>query len=81
MSSFSSNIYPKKNYKIDFYKQRRVCPNCGKHLSFHIEGNFGGALGIFSCKCGYRDSSIKNYIYATSKELAEFEKATEDIMW
>ena len=78
--SFSSNEY-KRNYKIDFYKQRRVCPNCGKHLSFHIEGNFGGALGVFSCKCGYRDSSVENYVYATSKELVEFEKATEGIMW
>ena len=78
--SFSSNEY-KRNYKIDFYKHRRVCPQCGKHLSFHIEGNFGGALGVFSCKCGYRDSNIENYAYATIKELAEFEKATEDIMW
>ena len=79
--SFSTNKYTKRNYKIDFYKQRRICPNCSKHMSFHIEGNFGGHLGVFSCKCGYKDSSVENYVYATSKELAEFEKATECIMW
>ena len=69
------------NYKIDFHKQRRVCPNCGKHLSFRIEGNFGGALGIFSCNCGYRDSSVENYVYATNEEIAKFEKVTEGIMF
>ena len=50
-------------------------------MSFHIEGNFGGALGVFSCRCGYKDSSIENYLYATNDELASFEKATENIMW
>ena len=77
----SSNEYTKKNYKINFFKERRICPNCGKHMLFHIEGNFGGALGVFNCKCGYKDSSIENYLYATNEELAKFEKATEDIMW
>ena len=65
-------------YKIDFYKKRRICPNCGKKLSFHIEGNFGGAL---DCKCGYKDSSIENYLYATKEELIRFEETTKNIMW
>ena len=77
----SSNEYKKRNYKLNFYKERRICPRCGKPLLFHIEGNFGGALGIFSCECGYKDSSIENYLYATEAELAKFEEASADIMW
>lgn len=77
----SSNKYTKKNYKIDFFKQRRICPNCGKHLSFHIDFDFGGTLGVFNCNCGYKDRSYDNYSYATKQEREEFEEATKDIMW
>ena len=77
----SSNEYSKRNYKIDFYKQCRICPNCGKQLSFHIDFDFGGTLGVFSCKCGYKDESYYNYSYATCNEREAFEEATKDIMW
>ena len=76
----SSNKY-KNNYKIDFYKQRRICPNCGKSLSFHIDFDFGGTLGVFNCKCGYEDKSYYNYSYATHDERKAFEEATKNIMW
>jgi hypothetical protein len=50
-------------------------------MSFHLEGNFGGTIGIFTCECGYKDSSIENYLYATEEDIAEFEEATQGIMW
>lgn len=76
----SSNIYTERNYKINLYKKLRICPKCKKQMSFHIEGNFGGALGVFTCECGYRDSSIENYQYATEDEIIS-EEATTEIMW
>ena len=59
----------------------RICPECGKHMSFHIDFDFGGTLGVFSCDCGYKNSSYNNLIYATKNEREEFEEATKNIMW
>lgn len=59
-----------------------ACPICGENISFHLEGNFGGTLGVFECKnCGYRDASTTNASYATNEEWDEFEEATQNIMW
>ena len=78
--SISSNEY-NRNYKVNLYKQYRICPNCGKEMSFYIEGNFGGALGVFECNCGYKDKSVENISYATSEDWDSFWKETEDIMF
>lgn len=78
--SISSNEY-KRSYKIDLYKQCRICPSCGSHMSFDIDFDFGGTLGIFNCSCGYKDRSYDNLRYATNDEREAFEEATKDIMW
>lgn len=58
------------------------CPKCNNEMSFHLEGNIAGTLGVFECSCGYRDASVENtYNYATSEDWNRFWKETEDIMW
>ena len=60
---------------------KKKCPKCGKEMSFYIEGNFGGSLGVFECKCGYIDRSCSNMSYATDKDWEDFWNRTIDIMW
>ena len=60
---------------------KKKCPKCGREMSFYIEGNFGGSLGVFECSCGHKNKSTENMSYATSEDWDRFWKATEDIMW
>ena len=57
------------------------CPKCGKEMSFYLEGNFGGALGVFECECGYIDQNYSNISYATDADWERFWNETEGIMW
>lgn len=50
-------------------------------MAFHVAGGFGGALGIFNCNCGYKNSSYSNFSYATKVELDKFYEDAKDIMW
>lgn len=65
------------------YRETRICPKCGKALEFYLEGNFGGTIGTFKCKCGFVDRSYLNSGYATEREWKEFHVWTikEGIMW
>ena len=61
---------------------KKKCPKCGSEMSFYLEGNFGGTLGVFECGCGYRDASVNNtYNYATDEDWKKFREATKDIIW
>lgn len=65
------------------YKKLRKCPKCGGKLKFYLEGNFGGTIGNFECKCGFKDRSYENSFFATNEEWKEFHEWTikEGIMW
>lgn len=71
----------KNNRLNEILLEYRICPKCGEQMAFHIEGNFGGTLGIFDCSCGYRNGDYSNFLYATEDELNEFYENTKDIMW
>lgn len=87
---YAQNVQAKKKLEAEKYhlektlKEHRICPECGEHMSFYIEGNFGGSLGVFNCTCEdceYEDRSVDNMIYATDDELKKFYEDTKDIMW
>lgn len=60
---------------------KKKCPECSREMSFYITGSFGGSLGVFECKCGYRDESYENIKYATDEDWERFWEETKDIMW
>lgn len=61
--------------------ENSVCPNCGNHMDFYIEGNFGGSLGVFNCKCGYKNKSLDNMKYANSNDWLDYDERYRDIMF
>lgn len=69
-----------RKMKITLFKHR-MCPECGKQMTFDMEGNFGGTFGIFNCECGYKDKSYSNITYATEDDWSKFRKDNVGIMW
>lgn len=59
----------------------KKCPFCEKEMTFYIEGNFGGAVGVFKCECGFIDKSSSNLAWATEKDVERFYEESAGMMW
>lgn len=62
-------------------ENKKKCPKCGKEMSFYIEGNIAGSLGVFECECGYKNKNGLNIHYATDEDWERFHNNTSGIMW